>query len=54
MQNGPGRTRTFDVSYVTDLQSALFAAGVTNPYNILFIYNKSHCLLSGFEPEMSN
>ena len=32
VRNGSGRTRTFGVSYVTDLQSALLAAGVTGPY----------------------
>ena len=30
-RDGSGRTRTFGVSRVTDLQSALLAAGVTDP-----------------------
>ena len=37
--NGPGRTRTFGVSLVTDLQSALLAAGVTDPG-----YKKTACV----------
>lgn len=40
--SGLGRTRTFDVSYVTDLQSALVAAGATNPLGSLCFTAKQH------------
>lgn len=40
--NGKGRSRTYVVSYVTDLQSAVFATGHTLPRNFVWLtFSKS-------------
>ena len=46
MNGGPGRSRTYGVSNVTDLQSAAIATMLTDPYKL--------CLaaVSGFEPNL--